>query len=115
MSEWNNTNLAHVGTWRCMIEHKQLPSTTTFDVAGEKTMNALAFWSDLDSPEQRVTKANALAAEMDNFLRNVFGAEYKPGNDAASAIKSISGVLQNATKKLSDLGAQAEVCYLIKA
>ena len=114
MSDWSNNNLAHVHTWLCMIALHELPSTSTFDVSGDKQMNALAFWSDLDSADQRAIKANALAAQMDNIFRLFQGAQYEPNIDRAIAVQSMSEVLQKSTKKLKHLAARADDCYRFK-
>ena len=114
MGEWSNNNLAHVHTWLCMIALHELPSATTFDVAGSKQMNELAFWSNLDSIEQRATKANALAAQMDNIFRLFQGAQYEPGIERALAVQRMSSVLQDASKQLMQLAAEADACFRFK-
>jgi hypothetical protein len=114
VSDWSNNNLAHVHTWLCMIALHELPSNTTFDVAGAKTMNALAFWSDLDSPDQRAIKANTLASQMDNIFRLFQGAQYEPGIERAAAVGKMSDVLQGAKKNLKQLAAAADDCYRFK-
>ncbi len=114
MSDWSNNNLAHVHTWLCMIALHELPTTSTFDVSGDKTMNGLAFWSDLDTVAQRATKANTLASQMDNIFRLFQGAEYEPGIERAMAVQSMSGILQDATQKLKNLAASADACYRFK-
>jgi len=114
MSDWSNNNLAHIHTWLCMIALHELPSTATFDVSGTKPMNALAFWSDLDSVQQRATKANALASQMDNIFRLFQGAQYEPGIERAFAVQAMSAILQKTSKKLKHLGACADDCYRFK-
>jgi hypothetical protein len=114
MSDWSNNNLAHVHTWLCMIALHELPGTSTFDISGDKTMQALAFWSDLDSNEQRATKANSLASQMDNIFRLFQGANYEPEIDRATAVQSMSDILQKSGKKLRQLAAQADKCYRFK-
>ncbi len=114
MSAWSNNNLAHVHTWLCMIALHELPSTSTFDVSGDKAMNDLAFWSDLDSVEQRATKAGSLASQMDNIFRLFQGAQYESGIERAFAVQSMSEVLQNSKKKLQDLAARADDCFRFK-
>jgi len=114
MSEWSNNNLAHVHTWLCMVALHELPSTTTFDVAGDINMNGLAFWSDLDTPQMRATKANSLASQMDNIFRLFQGAQYEAGIERAAAVQAMAAVLQKASKKLKHLAASADDCYRFK-
>ena len=114
MSDWSNNNLAHIHTWLCMIALHELPSTSTFDISGDKTMKALAFWSDLDSNEQRAVKANSLASQIDNIFRLFQGAHYEPGIERAVAVQSMSDILQKSAKKLKHLAARADECYRFK-
>jgi uncharacterized protein (DUF2267 family) len=111
MSDWSNNNLAHVHTWMCLRVLNELPSNTTFDVAGKLRMNELAFWSDLDSPAQRSIKANAMSAQMDNFFRLIQGAQYEVDVDRAMAVQAMAEVLQDATKALKKLARSADDGY----
>jgi hypothetical protein len=111
MSDWSNNNLAHVHTWMCLCVLNELPSNTTFDVAGKLRMNELAFWSDLDSPAQRTVKTNTMAAQMDNFFRLIQGAQYELGVERAIAVQAMAEVLQDATKPLKKLARSADDCY----
>jgi hypothetical protein len=98
-----------------MIALHELPSTSTFDVSGDKPMNTLAFWSDLDSSEQRATKAASLASQMDNIFRLFQGAQYEPDVERAAAVQAMSAVLQKTNKKLKALAASADECYRFKS
>jgi cytosine/adenosine deaminase-related metal-dependent hydrolase len=111
MSEWSNNNLAHIHTWMCLRILTQIPTNTTFDVAGKVRMNALTFWSDLDSPAQRATKANSLAAQMDNFFRLIQGAQYEPGVDVGLALQSLATTLQDSAQAVKHLANKADACY----
>jgi hypothetical protein len=111
MSTWSNNNLAHVHTWLTLRVLNELPTTTTFDIAEQVQMNALAFWSDLDTPQQRATKAMTLAAQLDNFFRLIQGAQFELGIDAATAVQSLAGTLQDSARTLLDLAQVADDCY----
>ena len=111
MSDWSNNNLAHIHTWMCLRVLNEIPSNITFDIAGKIKMNELAFWSDLDSPAQRATKAKTIAAQIDNFFRLIQGAQYELGIDRALAVQAIAEVLQDATKALKKLARGADDCY----
>lgn len=111
MSDWSNNNLAHVHTWMCLRVLNELPSNTTFGVAGKVRMNELAYWSDLDSAAQRAVKANTMAAQMDNFFRLIQGAQYELGVERALAVQAMAEVLQDASKALKKLARCADDCY----
>jgi hypothetical protein len=114
MSDWSNNNLAHVHTWLCMLALHELPSTTTFDVSGGVKMNALAFWSPVDSPDMRTTKANALASQMDNIFRMFQGAQYEATIARAFAVQAMAAILQDQNKVLKELAQSADDCYRFK-
>ncbi len=114
MGEWTNKNLAHVHVWVCLVALRELPSTQTFDVSGSVPMEGLAFWSNLDSPEVRASKATALAAQMDNVFRLFQGARYEAGIDRASAVLAMSNMLQKSQQQLHDLADSADECYRYK-
>jgi hypothetical protein len=111
MADWNANHRACTTTWTTLRVLGQIRKTLTFDKAGAKTMEDLAFWQQTASADLRAVQARSLAISMDNIFVMLRGARYEEGADGPKATKDIVNTLLDAERTVADLAEVNDANY----
>jgi hypothetical protein len=102
---WSNNNTACVNTWFCLSKQVLGQLDASFDAANTMTMSELEFFNELAPEENNTVEAAALADVLTKLFTNVLGASYEAGQNYASAVLAMTGVLSAADKTVCELAA----------
>jgi predicted GNAT superfamily acetyltransferase len=111
MADWNANHRACTTTWTTLRVLGQIRKNLTFEKAGAKTMEELAFWQQTASAELRAVQARSLAIAMDNIFVMLRGARYEAGSDGAKATRDIVNTLLDAGQTVADLAEVNDANY----
>lgn len=106
---WNKNNRAH--TSLCFFEMWDKKVDVKFTTAGEWDTNFLIGFSAGESEETRAFQVKTHADKLDSVFISLYRATYEDGFNSDLAIASISNILSDKDKTLSDLGDIVDAAY----
>lgn len=106
---WSANNLSCTNTNGVLNGMDEI--SAKFSKAKNIKMSAFAFWSDIESPNQRALSAKAVAGRLDRLFRKLLGAKYEEGYNRSSSIIKMQSVLKTRDKTVCQLAVVVDKAY----
>ncbi|HEX7900370.1 MAG TPA: hypothetical protein VF950_21560 [Planctomycetota bacterium] len=110
MGLWSKNNRACKTLWVSARYLKQY--SEVFDDAGALKMRGLEFWKD--DLDLRKIEAGALATQLSDMFRKLFGAKFEKDVAAPQAVEGMRGVLIEGNKTMADLAEKVDALFYFK-